>query len=83
MAQNLPGMPVGKPIGFKTLQEITGYISVHDGNVLKVTVDIMKIIKTDQKDPQGMPIYNVANAVNMIAMTKEEYQATVGREPAE
>ena len=75
MSQGLPGQPVGKPIGFKTLQEITGYVSVHDGNVIKVTVNIGKILKSDQKAPDGMPVYNVTSAINLMALTRQEYDA--------
>lgn len=75
MSERLPGQPIGRPIGFKTLQEITGYVSIHDGNVIKVTVTVGKILKSDQKDPAGMPIYNITTALNMIALKREEYDA--------
>ncbi|GEM_PF-4685979 len=65
----------GKPIGFKTLQEITGYVSVHDGNVIRVTVNIGKILKTQLKDQQGMPVYNVTSSINILALTQQEYDA--------
>ena len=77
MTQNFPGTPASKPIGFKTLQEITGYVSVYDGNILKVIVTIAKLQKTDQKDPQGLPIYNAICNINLATLTREEYTAMV------
>jgi hypothetical protein len=69
--------PQGKPIGFKTLREIVGYISVNDGNVVKVTVNIVKMSKTDQVDDQGLPRYVTHTAVRTDVLTTEEYQAMV------
>ena len=72
----LPGQPVGsKPIGFRTLQECTGFIAMHDGNIVKMTIVPLKVIKLEAKDPQGLPIYNVTPGFNFVVLTKAEYEA--------
>jgi len=64
-----------KPVGFKTLQETTGYISVDDGNVIKVVCTVMKVAKRADKLADGLPNYNIQTALNIAVMTKEEYDA--------
>lgn len=67
--------PQGKPIGFKTLEEVSGYISVHDGTVLKIVVSVMKVMKDSaQKAPDSFPLYNIATSVNVVCMTQADYE---------
>ena len=69
VSEKLPGMPVGKPIGFKTLQEVVGYMSIHDGNVLKVTVNIVKMIKLSRElVSTWLKAYMFANDDKKIAL---------------
>jgi hypothetical protein len=70
-------MPKGKAIGFKPLIEEWNYYYLDDGNILGVKVVISKIIKTEQYDPTGLPIY-VFQATNVVKLlTPQEYKETV------
>jgi len=70
-------IPKGKAIGFKPLIEEWSYYSLDDGNILGVKVVVSKVIKTEQFDATGLPVY-VFHSTNVVqVLTQDEYKATV------
>lgn len=71
-------VPQGKPCGFKTLSEISGFISIFDGEknwVMKFTVVANKILKIDKLDAEGRPQFMINSANVLALLTPEEYKA--------
>ena len=70
-------IPKGKAIGFKPLIEEWSYYSLDDGNILGVKVVVSKVMKTDQFDATGLPVY-VFHSTNVVqVLTQDEYKAMV------
>jgi len=70
-------MPKGKAIGFKPLIEEWSYYSLDDGNILGVKVVVSKVMKTEQFDATGLPVY-VFHSTNVVqVLTQDEYKAMV------
>ena len=70
-------IPKGKAIGFKPLIEEWSYYSLDDGNILGVKVVVSKVMKTEQFDATGLPVY-VFHSTNVVqVLTQDEYKAMV------
>jgi len=70
-------IPKGKAIGFKPLIEEWSYYSLDDGNILGVRVIVSKVMRTDQLDATGLPIY-VFQSTNVVqVLTQDEYKDIV------
>lgn len=73
-----PPLPPSKPVGFRTLHEITGYIGTDDGQIIKVTLVVMKLRRLEPPVPTGpMPEYNTGFKIVTEPLTTEEYKAMV------
>ncbi|MEM3383248.1 MAG: hypothetical protein QXL52_00750 [Nitrososphaerales archaeon] len=72
-----PTIPKGKAIGFKPLIEEWSYYSLDDGNILGVKAVVSKVIKTEQFDATGLPVY-VFHSTNVVqVLTQDEYKAII------
>ena len=71
----------GTPVGFKTLQEVTGYVSLDDGNILRIIVNIMKVTKTGNRSSDGLPLYSMSTNVNFAVYSQEEYKSMIKKDP--
>ncbi|NWG08795.1 MAG: hypothetical protein HXX80_00520 [Nitrososphaerales archaeon] len=70
-------IPKGKAIGFKPLMEEWSHYSLDDGNILGVRIIVSKVMKTDQLDATGLPIY-VFQSTNVVqVLTQDEYRDIV------
>jgi hypothetical protein len=74
-----PNIPQGKAIGFKPLTEDWNYYSLDDGYVLGLKMVLTKVVKTDQKDPAGSPIYMIQHTPVIQVLTPEEYRSITSR----
>lgn len=74
-----PQMPPGRAIGFKPLAEEWNYYSLDDGYVLGIKMVLAKVLKTDQKDPAGVPLYIVQNTPVIQVLTPDEYRSITSR----
>ncbi len=68
-----PQMPPSKAVGFKPLAEEWNYYSIDDGFVLGVRVVLTKLLKTNQSDPSGLPVYVTQHQLALQVLTQEEY----------
>lgn len=75
----MPQMPPAKVVGFKPLSEEWNYYSVDDGYVLGVKLVLTKVMKTNQTDPAGAPIYVIAPTPIVQVLTQEEYKSMTSR----
>jgi len=75
-----PQMPPSKTIGFKPLSEEWNYYSIDDGYVVGIRIVLTKIMKTDQRAPDGNPVYviNVSPPVVQV-LTQDEYKNITSR----
>jgi len=64
--------PKGKPIRFETLKRGKSLIKLSDGNYLEVELVVNKILKSDQLNPSGEPIYGVQHGVVITFWRPEE-----------
>jgi hypothetical protein len=71
--------PNAKAVGFKPLAEEWNYYSVDDGYILGVKLVIVKVLKTSQTDPSGLPIYAVQQQPVVQVLTQEEYRNITSR----
>lgn len=72
-----PTILKGKAIGFKPLIEEWSYYSLDDGNILGVKVVVSKVIKTEQFDVTGLPVY-IFHSTNVVqVLTQDEYKAMI------
>jgi len=76
-----PGVqPQGKAIGYKPLAEEWNFYSIDDGYVIGIKVVLTKLLKTEHKDPSGVPVYGVAvSSPIMQVLTQEEYRSITSR----
>ncbi len=57
MTTEQPQIPKGKPIDFEILGEGYSEYRFGDGNFLRVRLVVKKVLKTDMKSPDGLPVY--------------------------
>lgn len=74
-----PQMPTGKAIGFKPLAEEWNYYSLDDGFVLGIKMVLTKVLKTEQKDNSGIPIYMIQHQPAIQVLTPDEYRSITSR----
>ena len=74
-----PQMPPSKAVGFKPLAEEWNYYSIDDGYILGVKLVLTKVLKTNQIDPSGAPIYMIQNQPAVQVLTQEEYKSITSR----
>jgi hypothetical protein len=74
-----PQMPPSKAVGFKPLAEEWNYYSIDDGFVLGVRVVLTKLLKTNQSDPSGLPVYVTQHQLALQVLTQEEYRSITSR----
>ncbi|HZW55060.1 MAG TPA: hypothetical protein VFF30_02115 [Nitrososphaerales archaeon] len=74
-----PQMPPGKAIGFKPLAEEWNYYSLDDGFVLGIKMVLTKVLKTEQKDPSGIPVYMIQHQPAIQVLTPDEYRSITSR----
>jgi len=76
----MPQMPPAKVVGFKPLSEEWNYYSVDDGYILGVKLVLTKVMKTNQTDPSGAPIYVIQSAAPVVqVLTQDEYRSMTSR----
>lgn len=75
----MPQMPPGKVVGFKPLSEEWNYYSVDDGYILGVKLVLTKVMKTNQTDPAGTPIYVIQSNPVVQVLTQEDYRSMTNR----
>ncbi len=71
------GLPKGKSVGFKPLLEDWTYYSLDDGLIVGIKLVATKILKTEQIDPEGNPIYVVFSSNVLKVMKPDEYKSIV------
>ncbi len=71
----LPSLPKGKSVSFKPLLEDWNYYSLDDGYIVGIKLVATKILKTEQIDPEGNPIYVVFSSNVLKVMKPDEYKA--------
>lgn len=57
----------GKEIDFETIKESFNTYMLADGNTLKVKCVLMKVLRTDKTDPEGVPQYLVKTHIAFSA----------------
>lgn len=69
---------------YNKLQDIEGYISIHDGKenwVMKVNLNILKVSKVEgRKTEDNRPQFNFASNNSAVLLTNDEYKAMTGRD---
>jgi len=73
-------LPKGKPIKFDTIKQGKSLIKLTDGNYLEVILVVNKIIKSDQINPSGEPVYGVQHSVVITVWKPEEMANMEGEE---
>ena len=70
---NQPRKIEGKIIPF---EEVVGArwqeYNLADGNVLRIKVELLKVLSTGKKNPAGEPIYNIMTHPVMVVFTEEQ-----------
>ncbi len=74
-----PQMPPSKAVGFNPLAEEWNYYSIDDGYVLGVKLVLTKVLKTNQLDPSGAPVYMIQHQPAVQVLTQEEYKSITSR----
>lgn len=69
MAQQLPK---GKIIGFDQIRAGKALLKLNDKNYLEVHLNVLKVIKLEQPQPDGSPNYLVNTAITMAVWKAEE-----------
>jgi len=64
----------GKDVGFQTDGNITGYIKLQDGFVIRITVVIGAVKKLDMPIVAGKPKYAVMTGSMTNVLTAAEYE---------
>lgn len=64
--------PKGKIIGFDQIRAGKALIKLNDGNYLEVHLNVLKVLKLDQPNPDGSPGYFVNTAITMAVWKTEE-----------
>jgi len=64
--------PKGKLIKFDVLRQGKALIKLSDGNYLEITLLVNKVMKSDQINPAGEPVYAVQNNVSIVVWRPEE-----------
>ena len=76
--------PFERAVPYNKLQDIEGYISIHDGKenwVMKVNLTILKVTKVEgHQSPDNRPQFNFASNNSPILLTNEEYKTMTGRD---
>jgi hypothetical protein len=76
----MPQMPPSKAVGFKPLAEEWNYYSIDDGYILGVKLVLTKVMKTNQTDPAGLPVYVIqTHQPAVLVLTQEEYKSITSR----
>ena len=69
------GQPVeGELVGIGEIRETPTYVTLTDGTVLRLRIDIVEAIRIDGTwDNDGNPLYQVRNAVQIMVMESPEH----------
>ncbi len=62
----------GKIMPFENVSEGWNEYNLADGNTMLIKHVLISVLKTDKKDPMGVPIYNVKGQVIVNVYTKEQ-----------
>ena len=62
----------GKLIKFDTIKQGKALVKLSDGNYLEVILLVHKVLKSDQLNPAGEPVYAVQNGVAVVIWKPEE-----------
>lgn len=62
----------GRPIGFDTIKRAKTLLRLQDGNYLQCELVVNKIVKADQPNPMGEPIFMVNTTVVVSYWTATE-----------
>lgn len=61
----------GEEVDFKPLEEPWCVYQLEDGRQIRIKLVVTQIIKTDQRDPDGNPVY-IARSSNVMAVSPAE-----------
>ncbi len=64
--------PEGKIMGFDQLRAGKALLKLNDKNYLEIHVNILKVLKLDQPQPDGSPNYFVQTAISMAIWKADE-----------
>ena len=64
--------PKGKLIKFDTIRQGKALIKLSDGNYLEIILLVNKVIKSDQINPSGEPVYGVQHSTSIVFWKPEE-----------
>lgn len=64
--------PKGKIMGFDQIRAGKALLKLNDKNYLEVHLNVLKIIKLDQPNPDGSPSYLVVPAITMAIWKADE-----------
>lgn len=64
--------PKGKIMGFDQIRAGKALLKLNDKNYLEVHLNVLKIIKLDQSNPDGSPGYLVVPAITMAIWKTDE-----------
>ncbi len=66
--------------GFKPLAEEWNYYSIDDGFVLGVRVVLTKLLKTNQSNPSGLPVYVTQHQLALQVLTRKSTRSITSPE---